>query len=71
MNDLKRNETGGTPGKSFRLAKSNAKIWGVCGGIADHFDIDATMVRIGFVAGTLLGFGTLLLVYLAIALVAD
>ena len=29
------------------------------------------LVRIGFVAGTLLGFGTFLLIYLAIALIAD
>lgn len=62
---------GGSSGKQFRLDKSNGKIWGVCGGIANYFGIDATLVRIGFVAGTLIGFGSLLLVYIAIALIAD
>jgi len=57
--------------KSFRLDRSKGKIWGVCAGIANYFGIDATWVRIGFVAGTLLGFGSLLLVYIAIALIAD
>jgi phage shock protein C len=61
----------GSSSKQFRLDKLNGKIWGVCGGIANYFGIDATWVRIGFVAGTLIGFGSLLLVYLAIALIAD
>lgn len=61
----------GSSSKTFRLDKSNAKIWGVCGGIANYFGIDATLVRIGFVAGTLIGLGSLLLVYIAIALIAD
>ena len=55
----------------FYLDKQNAKWKGVCAGIADYFGIDPMLVRIGFVAGTLLGFGTFLLVYLAIALIAD
>lgn len=57
--------------KSFRLDKPNAKLWGVCGGIANYFDIDPTLVRIGFALGTLIGFGSLILVYIAIALIAD
>lgn len=60
-----------TPDRSFRLDKANAKLFGVCGGIANYFAIDPTWVRIGFVAGTLIGFGSLILVYLAIALIAD
>jgi len=32
---------------------------------------DVTLVRLGFVAGTLIGFGSLIIVYLAIGLVAD
>lgn len=62
---------GGSASKSFRLDKANGKIWGVCGGIANYFGIDATLVRIAFVLGTLVGFGSLLLVYIAIALIAD
>ncbi len=56
---------------TFRLDKTQGKIWGVCGGIANYFGIDPMLVRIGFVAGTLIGFGSLILVYAAIALIAD
>lgn len=55
----------------FRLDKTNGKVWGVCGGIANYFGIDPLIVRIAFVAGTLIGFGSLILVYLGIALIAD
>ena len=44
---------------------------GVCSGIADSFGWDVTLVRVGFVIGTLVGFGSLILVYLAIGLLAD
>ena len=55
----------------FRLGKVDAKLMGVCSGIADYFGWDVTLVRIAFVAGTVLGFGSLLIVYLAIGLLAD
>ncbi|MEO0032773.1 MAG: hypothetical protein RIS94_2531 [Pseudomonadota bacterium] len=55
----------------FRLDKARGKVFGVCAGIADYFDVDVTLVRIAWVAGTLLGFGSLLLIYLIVALVAD
>ncbi|WP_379545984.1 PspC domain-containing protein [Qipengyuania sp. DSG2-2] len=58
-------------GKSFRLDKRDAKLAGVCGGIANYFDVDAFWVRLGFAAGTIIGFGSLILVYIAIALIAD
>lgn len=71
MSALQKGSAGGPPSKSFRLDKANGKLWGVCSGIANYFGIDPLMVRIGFVAGTLIGFGSLILVYLAIALIAD
>ena len=71
MTNLTRNPDGKPPRTGFRLDKTNAKVFGVCAGIADYFDIDALWVRIGFVAGTLLGFGSFLLIYIAIALIAD
>lgn len=58
-------------GRGFRLDRANAKLMGVCSGIADYFGLDVTLVRIGWVIGTLLGFGSLILVYLAIGLIAD
>jgi phage shock protein PspC (stress-responsive transcriptional regulator) len=59
------------PRRGFHLDKANAKFMGVCSGIADSFGWDVTLVRVGFVAGTLLGFGSLLIVYLAIGFLAD
>ena len=67
-----RNVTGEAPATSgFHLDRDNGRLMGVCGGIANHFGIDPTLVRIGFVAGTILGFGSLVLVYLAIGVIAD
>ena len=56
---------------SFRLDRGNAKIFGVCGGIANYSNIDPMLVRIGFVVGGLASLGTAALIYIAIALIAD
>lgn len=55
----------------FRLNKARGKVMGVSAGIADYTGLDVTLVRVGWVLGTLLGFGSLVLVYLAIGLIAD
>ena len=57
--------------REFRLDRQHGKVFGVCSGIGRYFGIDPMWVRIGFAASTILGFGTFLLVYLAIALIAD
>lgn len=50
-----------------RLVKSNdKKIFGVCGGLGNYFDIDPTVVRIVFLVA-FFGFGSGLLVYLILA----
>ena len=65
-------EKGKAPmGSGFRLNKAEGKVMGVCSGIADYTNVDVTLVRVGFVLGTLLGFGSVILVYLAIGLIAD
>ena len=64
-------ERGNTLGKPFRLDRTRGKLMGVCAGLANYFNIDVTLVRVGFAIGTLLGFGSLILVYLAIGLIAD
>jgi phage shock protein PspC (stress-responsive transcriptional regulator) len=61
----------GMSGRSFRLDRTNAKFMGVCGGIANYFGWDANLVRIAWVLGTILGFGSLILIYLAIGLIVD
>jgi phage shock protein C len=57
--------------RSFRLNKQRGKVMGVCAGISDYFGLDVTLVRVGWVIGTLVGFGSLVLIYLAIGLIAD
>lgn len=70
MNNLTQGP-GSQPPRKFRLDKDDAKLAGVCGGIANYFNVDPMIVRLIFVAGTLIGFGSLLIVYIAIALIAD
>jgi phage shock protein PspC (stress-responsive transcriptional regulator) len=60
-----------TPARAFRLDKSGGKFMGVCSGIANYTGWDANLIRIGFALGTIFGFGSLVLVYLAIGLIAD
>ena len=49
-----------------RLVRSRDDRWvsGVCGGIADYAGVDANLVRLLVVLGTVLGFGSLLVAYL-------
>ena len=52
-----------------RLTKSrDKKLFGVCGGLAEYFDLDATLVRVGFLVA-FFGFGAGLLIYIACAIV--
>ncbi|WP_240654595.1 PspC domain-containing protein [Croceicoccus ponticola] len=55
----------------FHLDKQRGKLMGVCAGIAEHFNMDVTLVRILWVVATLAGFGSLLLVYILIGIIAD
>lgn len=57
--------------QGFALDRRNAKLAGVCAGIANYFGINPLIVRVAFAAGTIVGFGSLILVYVAIALIAD
>jgi len=51
--------------KKFYLSSKDKKIGGVCGGLAEYFNIDSTFVRLLFILGGLLG-GFTVLVYLAL-----
>lgn len=48
-----------------RLVRSRDDRWisGVCGGVAQYAGVDANLVRLIVVLGTVLGFGSLLVVY--------
>ena len=52
----------------YRTEGPDAKLFGVCGGVAEYLEIDPTLVRVGLVALVLVG-GTGLLAYLICALV--
>ncbi|WP_347303396.1 PspC domain-containing protein [Croceibacterium sp. TMG7-5b_MA50] len=54
----------------LRLDKANGKLMGVCAGLANRFEVDAIWMRLLFVTGTLVGFGSFILIYLLIALLA-
>ena len=51
---------------SRTLTRSRDDKWiaGICGGIAEHTGIDATLIRVLLVIGTILGAGSLVVVYL-------
>lgn len=52
-----------------RLVKSNdKKLFGVCGGLGNYFDLDPTLVRVGFLIAFFM-FGTGALLYIILAFV--
>lgn len=69
MRNLDRH-TSGAPAK-FRLDRVDGKVFGVCAGLANYMKVDPMIVRAVFVVGTIIGFGSFILIYLAIALLAD
>ena len=52
----------------YRTEGPDAKLFGVCGGVAEYFEIDPTLVRVGLII-LMLAAGTGLLAYLICALV--
>jgi len=58
-------------GVSNRLMKSRTdkKLAGVCGGLAKHLGVSSTLLRLLFVAAIILGWGSFILVYIALAFV--
>jgi phage shock protein PspC (stress-responsive transcriptional regulator) len=65
------NRTSGDTSVGFRLDKQNGKLMGVCAGLSDYVGMNPLAWRLIFVAGTLIGFGSFILIYLAIGLLAD
>ena len=56
---------------SGRLMRSRTdkQLFGVCGGLAKHLGMSSTVLRIIFVAATIFGYGSFVLVYIAMAIV--
>jgi phage shock protein C len=55
-------------GRQLTRSQTNKRIAGVCGGIAEYFDIDPTLVRVAFVVAALLG-GPGVLLYIVLWIV--
>lgn len=57
---------------ALRKSRSDKVLAGVCGGLAEQWGVDSTLVRVLFVVGTLFtGFVPGLLAYLVFVLVMD
>lgn len=54
--------------KKLYKSRSDKKLFGVCGGLAKYFGISSTMVRVIFVIAFFLGYGSMALIYLALAI---
>lgn len=54
--------------KKLYKSATDKKIAGVCGGIAEYFNVDATLIRLAWVLFSLLG-GSGLLAYIIAALI--
>ena len=55
-------------GKKLYKSATDKKIAGVCGSIAEYFNVDATLIRLAWVLFSLLG-GSGLLAYIIAALI--
>jgi phage shock protein C len=53
-----------TANKRLARSRSNSMIGGVCGGVAEYTGVDANLIRLLAVLGTIFGFGSILVVYL-------
>jgi phage shock protein C len=66
-------EAPATPARpKFRLRRSRTDrmLGGVCGGLAESIGVDAALVRIGLVTLTVLGFGSGVILYAAVWMLA-
>lgn len=55
-------------GKKLYRSDENKMLAGVCGGIAEYFDVDPTLIRLAWVVFSLLG-GSGLLAYILAAII--
>ncbi len=55
--------------KKLYLSDSDKKIFGVCGGIAEYFEVDSTLVRLIWVIMTVLSVGLGIIAYVLAAII--
>lgn len=59
------------PRKQLLRDKANAKVAGVCAGIANYFNIEAWLVRIIVVTAVIFGHGFVVILYIAAWMILD
>ena len=53
----------------FRVDRENGKVLGVCAGIAEHFDVDVTLVRVGMAVSAFVTFPLMVFGYFLLAMI--
>ena len=54
--------------KRIYKSETDKRIWGVCGGLAQYFQVDPTLIRLLFIVLTLIG-GPGVIIYIILGLV--
>ncbi len=65
--ETRRNEGSAPYANILHRSSRNKKILGVCGGIAEYFGVDPSLIRIAFVLLLFVSFGLALILYVALA----
>lgn len=55
--------------KKLRKSSTDRQVAGVCGGLAEYFNVDSTLVRVGYLIFTFFGVGSPLLLYFLLAMI--
>jgi phage shock protein C len=58
-----------TTQKKLYKSRSDKMIEGVCGGLGEYFNVDPTLIRLGFALSVVGGFGAGVLIYIVLAIV--
>jgi phage shock protein C len=58
-----------TEKKLKRTIGSEAMLFGICGGIAKYFRLDATLIRVIWAVATVVGVGSPIIIYLIMAFI--
>ncbi len=55
--------------KKLTKSATDVKIAGVCGGIAEYFGVDSTLIRVLYLIFTFMGAGSPVLLYIILAII--
>ncbi len=55
--------------KKLKRSRTDRMISGVCGGIANYFNIDSTIIRAAFAVAAVIGVGAPILIYIVLIFV--